>query len=101
MALLPAVVVVEDQNWSGTARGERRAPGRQLALLHWNVCRGYAGWPRIAAKIAEDPPQLAILSEVIRPDDAEALGKLLPQLLSGNSPRRCWCSPSTRSTPSA
>lgn len=79
LALLPAVIVVEDQNGSAPAAAAPGA-GQTLSLLHWNVCRGYTGWPRIAAKIAEDPPQLAILSEVMTVADSEELGKLLPQL---------------------
>lgn len=79
LAALPLSVVIEEQRWTPPPAA-RQPAGAPLSLLHWNVCRGYGGWERIAAEIAAASPDLAILSEVMTPDDAETVARLLPQL---------------------
>jgi endonuclease/exonuclease/phosphatase (EEP) superfamily protein YafD len=79
LAALPLLVLVQEQRWTKPALPAAPA-GLPLSLLHWNVCRGYGGWQRIAAEIAAAQPDLAILSEVMTPADGETLARLLPLL---------------------
>jgi endonuclease/exonuclease/phosphatase (EEP) superfamily protein YafD len=79
LALLPLGATIAEQRW--TTR-ELPGPGKgaSLSLLHWNVCRGYGGWHRIATEIASGDPDLVILSEVMTVEDGGELAGLLPRL---------------------
>lgn len=79
LAALPLLALVQEQRWTASPPAAPGA-GSPLSLLHWNVCRGYGGWGRIAAEISAASPDLAILSEVMTPADGETLARLLPQL---------------------
>lgn len=79
LALLPLIAVIEEQRWTAPPEPVPAA-GPPLSLLHWNVCRGYGGWPRLAGEIAAGSPDVVILSEVMTAGDGEELARLLPQL---------------------
>lgn len=81
LALWPAVVTVQENRWTARPPAASEAAGATLSVLHWNVCRGWGGWPRLAATIAGTPggSELVILSEVQNKNDAEVLVGLLPQ----------------------
>lgn len=82
-ALLPLMATLGEQRWSAPPP-PAAGSGPSLSLLHWNVCRGYGGWRRLAREIAADSPEgspdLVILSEVMSRAGAEELAALLPRL---------------------
>lgn len=78
LAILPLAATVAEQQWR--APTPQPLAGPELNLLHWNVCRGYGGWERIAREIASGNPDLVILSEVMSEADGEELARLLPEL---------------------
>lgn len=80
LALWPLMVLVTENRWTARPAASPETSGPTLSVLHWNVCRGWAGWPRLAGRIRDEAPELVILSEVQKRAHAEILAGLLPEL---------------------
>lgn len=81
LALWPLGVLVQENRWTARpSAASTETSGPTLSVLHWNVCRGWAGWARLAGRIRNENAELVILSEVQKREHAETLAGLLPEL---------------------
>jgi len=81
-ALVPGVFVLGVENRL-TARQQAAPSGEPLRLVHWNVCRGHAGWSGLAEEIRRCAPDLCVLSEIPKTADISQFASSLGQDYSG------------------